>query len=153
MSTPMKRIVFLFVLLFAAAGCSEAPEKAYARMVFHAKTGNQDGFIAGFTDRSQKLVKTMLALRRTYGSQSAEEADPYLSLVLDKVTKVEKSSKKIRACVAETKEETNVAVLTVTNDEESFRKILMVECEEGWKIDALMLQEDWDKNPENEDNR
>ena len=154
MTTTIVRMGALVLVGFLGmAGCSEPPEKAYERMVFHAKMGNEKGFLSGFTERSQKVVKTMLALRRTYGSQSSEAADPYLSLVLDKVTQVEKSSEKVRACQGESKDETNVAVLTVTNDDETFRKIKMFECEEGWKVDALILQADWDKNPENEEDR
>jgi hypothetical protein len=154
MNTTMVRMGALVLVGFLGmAGCSEPPEKAYERMVFHAKTGNEQGFLSGFTERSQKVVKTMLALRRTYGSQSSEAADPYLSLVLDKVTKVDKSTEKVRACQGESKDETNVAVLTVTNDDEIYRKIKMYECEDGWKIDALILQDDWNKNPENEEDR
>ncbi len=139
----MNRLLLFVCVLGLSAACSESPETAYERMVFQAKMGNEEGFLEGFTERSQRLMKSMLALRRTYGAQSSEEADPYLALVMDKVTKVEKSTAKTRVCNGTDNVETEVAVLTVTNDDEVFREIKMYECEDGWKIDALKLQKDW----------
>jgi len=139
----MSRVLIALVVLGLLGACSESPETAYERMVFQAKMGNEEGFLEGFTERSQRLIKAMLALRRTYGAQSSEGSDPYLALVMDKVTRVEESTEKVRACDSTANVETEVAVLTVTNDDEVFRKIKMYKCEDGWKIDALKLQKSW----------
>ena len=146
----MKRLLFLLSLCVGIAACSEAPETAYERMVFQAKMGNEEGFLDGFTERSQRLIKAMLALRRTYGAQASEGADPYLNLVMDKVTKVEESTEKVRVCDPSASVETKVAELTVSSDDETFREIKMYECEDGWKIDALKLQKSWEDESDDE---
>ena len=81
-----KHLVLMAVISSAVIACGEAPETAYKRLVFNAKTGNEAAFLKGFTKDSAKLVKTLLALRRTYGTQL--EVDPYLSLALEEIQRI-----------------------------------------------------------------
>ncbi|MEC8022974.1 MAG: hypothetical protein VX223_03510 [Myxococcota bacterium] len=136
--------IIISLLLFGSVGCSESEksaQQAYERMVFHARTGNEAAFLNGFTEQSQRLIKSLLALRRTYGDFIDADADPYRSLVLDVVESVtldtEESTDKNTEAVT-----LNVAILTVTNGDYK-RQIRMVEADDGWKIDALQQQEFW----------
>ena len=139
----MKRLLLggLVGLLLVSAGCKDKPEDAYNRMVFYAKLGNEEAFLNGFTKSSAKLVKALIALRRTYGDQVSKEADPLLSLVLDEVQEVEIEKKEFEGEGVD-KIERRVATLTVAKGKLK-RKIRMIEFDDGWKIDALDLQELW----------
>ena len=134
-------------LLLLSTGCSDKPEDAYNRMVFYAKMGNEEAFLNGFTKSSAKLVKALIALRRTYGDQVSKEADPLLSLVLDEIQEVEIEKKDFEGEGVE-KVERKIATLTVAKGKIK-RKIRMIEFDDGWKIDALDLQEFWKKNRKN----
>ena len=137
-----KPLLFLLaLLLLGSAGCKEKPEDAYNRMVFYAKMGNEEAFLNGFTKSSAKLVKALIALRRTYGDQVSKEADPLLSLVLDEIQEVEIEKKEFEGEGVD-KIERRVATLTVAKGKVK-RKIRMIEFDDGWKIDALDLQELW----------
>lgn len=131
----------LAALLLVSTGCSDKPEDAYNRMVFYAKMGNEDAFLDSFTKPSAKLVRALLALRRTYGDQVSKEADPLLSLVLDEIQEVEIEKKEFEGEGVD-KIERKVATLTVAKGKIK-RKIRMIQYDEGWKIDALDLQELW----------
>ena len=89
--------------------CSESPESAYKRIVFNARTGNEAAFLKGFTPDSARLVKTMIALKRTYGTQTRSAADPYTSLVLETVTEVRIETETLG------NEERDIATLDVTD--------------------------------------
>ncbi len=124
------------------SGCGEKPEAAYNRIVFHAKMGNEEAFLEGFTEESRRLIRTLLALRRTYGDLVSRDADPYLSLVLEEIESVDVEEKEMQAEDGVEMVERKVAVLTVT-DGQIRRKIRMIQFEDGWKIDALDLQKMW----------
>lgn len=130
------------LLLLPGCGADQkSAQEAYERIVFHARTGNEAAFLNGFTEDSQRLIKSLLALRRTYGDLVDAESDPYRALVLDTVEAVEIETREVENADL-TKEERKVATLTVTNGDYK-RKIQMVELDDGWKIDALALQEFW----------
>jgi len=125
-------------------GCGadkQSAKQAYERIVFHARTGNEAAFLNGFTPRSQQLIQSLLALRRTYGDLVDTESDPYRALVLDTVESVDIETQLVKSDQV-TEEERKVAILTVTNGD-FLRKIRMIELDDGWKIDALALQEYW----------
>ena len=142
MTRPLFALLALLTLLVVFPGCSESPEEAYNRLVFHAKMGNEKAFLNGFTPKSKRMMKTLLALRRTYSDFVPQDADPYLALVLETVENVEVTEREIQVEDGIEKVERKVATLTVT-DGEIKRQIVMIEFDEGWKIDALELQEFW----------
>ena len=140
----MMRVV-LIVLTLVLLGCGEKPKDAYNRLVFNARMGNEAAFLDGFTEESGRLIKTLLALRRTYGGQMSGSADPYTTLVLEEVENVAVESKEFQIRTSDGGLDTikrDVAVLTVT-DGKIRRKIRMIEFDDGWKIDALDLQNMW----------
>jgi hypothetical protein len=145
-------ILLLLLLLLCCGGCkSDTPEEAYNRLVFNARMGNEEAFIGAFTEKSQRLIRTLLALRRAYGDMVETDADPYLSLVLEEVTDVEIEDREMKEFNDEGESvtvERAVATLTVT-DGNIERKLLMIETEEGWRIDALMLQSLWSDDRKN----
>ncbi len=141
------------VLLLAA--CKEEPSKAYDRLVFFAKMGNEEAFLDGFTERSRPLVRTVLALRRTYGDDVNKDSDPYLALVMDEVESTEIETQSLQRDLHERtktaeegleKVERRVATLTVKKGPIK-RRVKMIELKDGWKIDAFDLQELWQKDP------
>jgi hypothetical protein len=137
-------LFFLAGVLLVLPGCGadqQGAREAYERIVFHARTGNEAAFLKGFTPRSQQLIKSLIALRRTYGDLVDAESDPYRALVLDTVESVEVETQVVKSDQV-TEEERKVAILTVTNGD-YLRKIRMVELDDGWKIDALALQDYW----------
>lgn len=139
--------VLLVLGITSVLGCGRAEQgaqQAYERIVFHARTGNEAAFLDGFTDQSQRLIRSLLVLRRTYGDVVDADADPYRSLVMDVVESVDVSQEQGTNAENESVE-FNVAVLTVTNGDYR-RKISMLETENGWKIDALRQQEMWAKD-------
>ena len=130
--------------LLVLPGCGadqQSATDAYERIVFHARTGNETAFLKGFTPRSQELIKSLIALRRTYGDLVDTASDPYRALVLDTVESVEVETQVVKSDQVK-EEERKVAILTVTNGD-YLRKIRMVELDDGWKIDALALQDYW----------
>jgi len=139
---PLMGLLSLLWLGLALSGCGDKPEEAYKRIVFNAKMGNEAAFVDGFTKDSQRLVKTLLALRRTYGDLVRADADPYLAIVMEEVEDVEKTEEEMLGPDGIEKVERKVATLTVT-DGKTHRKIRMIEMDEGWKIDALGLQKLW----------
>jgi hypothetical protein len=140
--------VTVFVLLVLGGwGCKEDPKEAYERLVFHAKTGNQETFIDGFTKRSRPLIKTLIALRRTYNDQVSESADPYLSLVRENVIDVKVTDAKEKRVCEGQGNEIRKAVLTIANGNKNSRQIVMYECDDGWKVDAFNLQDFWQDDP------
>ena len=144
MSATVRCLIALGLLACVAPGCKkEDPSKAYKRLVFHAKMGNEEAFLDGFTKQSAHLIRGLLALRRTYGDLVSTDADPYMSLVLEKVEDVKiEEDVEVRAEDGVETMTTDVATLTVT-DGNIQRKIVMIRFEEGWKIDILQLQEMW----------
>ncbi len=135
----------ILVLLFVA-GCGEKPEAAYERLVFFARAGNEAAFLDGFTTDSQKLIRALLALRRVNGDEVDARADPYLSIVLERVVSVEVEEKDVQVEGGIASEKRKVATLVVT-DGKIQRTLSLVQLDDGWKIDALALQALWeDKN-------
>lgn len=136
----------LFMLLIASLlGCGEKPQEAYNRLVFNARMGNEAAFLDGFTEESGRLIKTLLALRRTYGAHMSSSADPYSTLVLEEVEEVQVEAREFQVRTSDgglNKIKRDVAILTVT-DGKIKRKIRMIEFDDGWKIDALDLQNMW----------
>lgn len=136
-----KHLLLLVAISTALMACGEAPETAYKRLVFNAKTGNEAAFLKGFTKDSAKLVKTLLALRRTYGTQM--EVDPYLSLALEEIEgtpTVESKSERILNDEGDPETlDVDIATLTVSDGKRT-KKICMRKTEEGWKVDALDTQ-------------
>lgn len=145
MNRTRRLAVLLIGFIALHAGCSDEPREAYERVVFHAKMGNEEAFIQGFTEDSQRLIRTLLALRRTYGDLVSTNADPYLSIVFEEVEDVETSEEEFHDGVD--KVTRDVAILTVTNGQVR-NQIKMIEFEDGWKIDALYLQKHWQEHPE-----
>ena len=132
----------LLVMALGACGKSEqSAQEAYERLVFHARTGNELAFLNGFTPQSQRLIRALLSLRRTYGDLVDADADPYRALILDVVDSVTVEERTVTNTENESVE-VSVATLTVTNGDYK-RQIQMIETEEGWKLDALELQAFW----------
>ena len=140
------------VLTVLGTGCGEKPEDAYSRLVFHARMGNEEAFLEGFTEQSRPLIKTLLALRRTYGDVVDTDSDPYMALVLEEVAEVSIEEKEIELPGSTDTELRKVATLRVT-DGQIYREIIMIEYEDGWKIDALHLQKIWAENPKRRTSR
>ena len=140
--TAWKRIVLLSLLLGVFAGCKEKPEAAYARLVFLARTGNEAAFLDSFTPDSRRLIETLLALRKAYGDLVDSRADPYLSIVLEQVVSAEVAQKDVAVEGSTATEKRDVATLVVT-DGKIQRTLHMVRLDDGWKIDALDLQQLW----------
>ncbi|MFT5430596.1 MAG: hypothetical protein ACI9OJ_001271 [Myxococcota bacterium] len=147
----MTRIIIIGLIaatLLVFGGCKEDPAEAYNRLVFHAKVGNEKAFLDGFTPKSQRMIRALLALRRSYGDLVNADADPYRSLVLETIESVEIDEMEVQAEGSLEKVERRVATITVT-DGEILRKIRMVELDDGWKIDAIDLQEFWAEDRDN----
>ena len=145
------RWTMLAALLAVAGGCGEKPEEAYNRLIFNAKMGNEAAFLECFTKDSRPLVRTMIALRRTYPDFISDSADPYLSLVLEEVTDVEiteRSDDVKKEDGSLEKVTRKVAMLTISDGQGTRRKVRMVRYDDGWKLDALDLQKLW-LTPEN----
>lgn len=130
-----KLLVVLIIAALAAAGYwtynryfrGGSPKDAYMRMINAARLGDEDGFLDGFTDDSEKLVKSLIALSRSY---EAVRADPYERLVFSEVI-----SEQVDGDQA----------LLITQDHRKTREIHMVKVEGEWKIDAFQLEQEWDK--------
>jgi len=139
----MTRAIAAIVLsICILGGCKQEPAEASNRLLFHAKVGNEKAFLDGFTDKSRRMIRALLALRRTYGDLVNPDADPYRSIVLETIESVEIEEREVQADDSLEMVERRVATLTVT-DGEIFRKIQMVEYDDGWKINAIELQELW----------
>ena len=135
----------LLLGLLVTAGCGDDEKevrKAYARVVFNAKMGNEEAFLDGFTKKSAQLVRGLLALRRNYGDRTNPLADPYTSIVLEEVETVEIKEEKGRDD-EQNEIDVKTALVTVT-DGSILRQITMIKTsDDEWKIDALANQKLW----------
>ena len=138
----MWRWLAVAVALALFSGCKEKPEEAYKRLVFLARTGNEAAFVDSFTPDSQRLVKTLLALRKAYGDRVDARSDPYLSIVLENIVSAEVSQKDVAVEGSTASVKRDVATLVVS-DGKIQRTLHMVRLDDGWKIDALDLQHLW----------
>lgn len=138
----VRRLVLLASVLALFGGCKEKPEAAYARLVFLARTGNEAAFLESFTPESRRLIETLLALRKAYGDLVDNRADPYLSIVLEQVVSAEVTQQDVTVEGSTATEKRDVATLVVT-DGKIQRSLRMVRLDDGWKIDALDLQQLW----------
>ena len=138
----MIRAVVVIAALLVFGGCKEKPEAAYSRLVFLARAGNEPAFLEGFTTESRRLIQTLIALRKAYGDLVDSRADPYLSIVLETVVSAEVEKKSVAVEGSTETVERDVATLVVT-DGKIQRTLHMVRLDDGWKIDALDLQQLW----------
>ena len=107
-----------------------------------ARAGNEPAFLEGFTTESRRLIQTLIALRKAYGDLVDSRADPYLSIVLETVVSAEVEKKSVAVEGSTETVERDVATLVVT-DGKIQRTLHMVRLDDGWKIDALDLQQLW----------
>ena len=119
-------VLFFMALLFG--GCGKSPTEAYVDMTTSAQLGDQEGFLAGFTERSRDLVGSMISLSEAYGVQ---DTNPYQLLVFDSVDgeRIEPDGDR--------------AILDVRRGGNT-RKILMVREDGEWRIDTRDLEAFWE---------
>jgi hypothetical protein len=129
----LKKVTIVVGLVLLIVGCGESPESAYDRLVFNARTGNEDAFVKGFTPESAKLVSTMIALHRTYTGYTRNKSNPYANIVFEKVLSVDVVDEKFEG------KEHKVAILQVTDGRRE-QKIRMIKMDDGWKVDVTQLE-------------
>lgn len=131
----MKKIIVVLLLLVLIGGGVylymrflhvEDPSKAYLRTVSAAMLGDEELFLAGFTDQSRPLVSGLLALSRGNDPRRTRN-HPYFYLVTEDIEDVQV--------------EEDVAWLTLKRAGDKGRKsaydLKLVKVEGTWKIDAL----------------
>ncbi|MFT7582558.1 MAG: hypothetical protein ACI9MR_004240 [Myxococcota bacterium] len=133
----MRRFISLLlcVLLFGASttACdSVGPKGAYYGLATAAEMGDRDGFLRGFTEKSEKLVQAQISISEAYGrAYGLQNDDPIKQLVFSNVDAVEINDDK--------------AILSVSRGAKK-RKILMVNDEaRGWVIDVAKLADFWEE--------
>jgi uncharacterized protein YxeA len=131
----MKKVLLALLLIALVAGgvfayrkflWSEDPGKAFLRTASAAMLGDEDGFLAGFTDESRPLVAGLLALTRADDFRKSPR-HPYFYLVTENVESVEVDGERAvvklkRMGDQSLKQKYDVALLKVGN---------------SWKIDAF----------------
>ena len=113
--------------LLALSACGEGPKQAYYGMATAAEMGDRQGFLDGFTKESRPLIEAQISLSEGYG---LKRDNPVRQLVFKAVDKVETSD--------------GQAILSVSRGSRKAR-ILMVETDDGWKIDTKKLAEFWEQ--------
>lgn len=119
-------------LLGFTGGCdSVGPEEAYYGLATSAEMGDRNGFLKGFTEKSEKLVQAQISISEAYGrAYGLQNDDPIKQLVFDNVEGVEIND--------------DEAILSVSRGAKK-RKILMVKDEtRGWVIDVAKLADFWE---------
>ena len=122
----MRRTATLALMLFLVA-CDTSPTEVYVDMTTSAMFGDRDGFLAGFTKDSKKLVKALISLSEAY---SFHDENPYEMLVFETVI-----SEKIG-------DDDETAILKVKTGAAK-AKILMVKEDDQWRIDIDRLHAYW----------
>ena len=129
-----KLLVVILVMALVAGGAYaymkfvhvEDPSEAYLRTVAAAMLGDEELFLAGFTDRSRPLVAGLLSLSRGKNPRKSRK-HPYHLLVTEDVENVEVDG--------------DVAYVTVRRLGSRARKatydVPLTKVEGTWKIDAL----------------
>ncbi len=108
------------------AACGEGPKEAYYGMATSAEMGDREGFLQGFTAESRPLIEAQISLSEGYGLR---RDDPIKQLVFKSVVQVEMAD--------------GEAILHVSRGTRK-AKILMVETDDGWKIDTKKLASFWE---------
>lgn len=116
-------------MLIGLGACSEPdPLSVYYSMATAAEFGDREGFLAGMTDDSRRLVEAQLNLSEAYGLRNE---NPVTMLVFPEVQRVW--------------EEDDRAYLEVARGN-TRRRLVMVKTEEGaWRLDVKVLAEFWEK--------
>jgi hypothetical protein len=140
MTRPPLGLGLLAVGMLLLGGCGQGPTDTYLNMTTAAQLGDRDGFLEGFTPNSRKIVKGMSSLSEAYGF---EKANPFKNFVFDRVVKEETygEGEKIGSYVCAKA----CAVLSVEAAKGKQRgvQILMLETDEGWRIDLAEQQDFW----------
>ena len=123
---------YLTLVALLCVACEKSPSEVYTEMSTSAMLGDVEGFLEGFTDESQTLVKALISLSEAYGFQ---KDNPYELLVFDAIEK------------EEINEAGDQAVLWVRTRKVR-RKVLMVRQKEddAWRIDVQALERYWKEN-------
>ena len=135
------------LLTLAAAilltACGQSPTETYINMSTAARLGDRDAFLAGFTEDSRRIVEGLTSLSEAYGFK---ESDPYAKFVFDAVIKEEKFGEGEKA--GQYTCDVPCAVITVQKKGKSDAKtkLLMLQMEDGYKIDLAAQEDFWQKN-------
>ena len=125
------------VVVVVVSACGESPTEVYTNMATAAHFGDKDGFLAGFTEDSEKVLKGMIALTEAYGMPGS---NPYELLVFDEVTREDVFDKGKK--FDDFKCDKKCAVLAVRSTNRK-KRILMVETDKGWRLDVHKLNKFW----------
>ena len=119
-------IILTLLMVLNLGACSRSPTEVYTDMTTAAQMGDRAGFLAGFTERSQNLVGSLIGLSEAYGLL---ESSPYELLVFDSIEDEQVDGER--------------AILHVRRGGAT-RKILMVQEEGRWRIDTGELEKFWE---------
>ena len=140
------RVGWLVACVMALVGmaCGQSPTDTYLNMSTAAQLGDREAFLEGFTEDSRRIVKGLTSLSEAYGFR---DSDPFTKFVFDKVLKEETYSEGERAGSYECK--VPCAVLTVERTRKKKGKqtqLLLLETDDGYRIDLSAQEEFWKKN-------
>jgi len=130
----VKKLIVLLILLVLVGGGIFAyfrffylpkPEDAYLRTVACATLGDEECFLAGFTDASRPLVAGLLSLAR--GEDPRSRKHPYFHIVTEEVESVDVEDDRAWLRVRRPGDK----------DLRSAYDIPLVKEKNAWKIDAL----------------
>ena len=133
----MRALIVSLAFTLSAAACGQSPTEVYTDMATSAHFGDREGFLAGFTKDSKKVIKGMIMLAEAYGMPGSS---PYELLVYDEVVRedIYDKGKKFDNFKCDKK----CAVLRVKSSGKK-KRLLMIETDDGWRIDVKRLDKFW----------
>ena len=139
----IRKLLLTLVAASFLVACGQSPTDTYVNMSTAARLGDREAFLAGFTEDSKRIVKGLTSLSEAYGFK---ESDPYTKFVFDKVLKEEKfgEGEEVGGYTCDVP----CAVITVerSGKKGGQTKLLMLETEDGYRIDLSAQEEFWKKN-------
>lgn len=125
MSAARLACVIAMVGMVGACG-GGGPKQVYFDMATAAEFGDTESFLSVFTPESKMLIESQISLTEAYG---LKRENPVTLLVFPAIDEIEEREDEI--------------ILTVSRGSAK-RRILMVNTDDGWKIDVKKLAKFWE---------
>ena len=134
-TSPTKTIIFCMTMMGLSSCMKQEPIEVYRNMLAATEVGYEDGFVEGFSKRSQGVVRALVRLSNAYG---LDEQNPWALVSGDDAI--------------EQKFIDDVALVRVKKSSNSKYQVLFVEDpddDDAWRIDLDELEQFIEKGRKN----